>query len=131
MPTSLHIPPLGYVAARVVESAEAPRVVITKVRGAHRANVGVAKSTFQEPGARSALKRAFGWRLRMIREHRGLSRVAFEDQFNVSGVASMERGRREPRLSDILALCEGMSVSPNALLSPYLSRRRRLPNTRA
>jgi transcriptional regulator with XRE-family HTH domain len=61
----------------------------------------------------------------MLRERRGLSREEFSSRFEVSGIASLELGRREPRLSDILALCDGMKVTPNVLLRGFYQRTRK------
>lgn len=74
---------------------------------------------------RAALASDFGERLRMLRERRGLSREEFSSRFKVSGIANLERGRREPRLSDILALCDGMKVTPNVLLRGFYQRTRK------
>jgi transcriptional regulator with XRE-family HTH domain len=79
----------------------------------------------QTPSDRATLASSFGERLRVLRERRGLSREEFSNRFDVTGVANLELGRREPRLSDILALCDGMKVTPNALLRGFYQRTRK------
>jgi transcriptional regulator with XRE-family HTH domain len=85
----------------------------------------VTKATGQGPSERKELARAFGERLQTLRRRRGLSREEFASRFEVSGVSALELGRREPRLSDILALCDGMKVTPNVLLSGFYVQQRR------
>jgi transcriptional regulator with XRE-family HTH domain len=85
----------------------------------------VNKATEQESSEGKELAHAFGERLQTLRSRRGLSREEFEDRFEVTGVSALELGRREPRLSDILALCDGMKVTPNVLLNGFYMRQRR------
>jgi transcriptional regulator with XRE-family HTH domain len=79
----------------------------------------------QRPGEGKELALAFGERLQTLRSRRGLSQEEFERRFEVTDVATLELGRREPRLSDVLALCDGMKVTPNVLLSGFYMRQRR------
>ena len=85
----------------------------------------MTRATGQGPSERKELARAFGERLQTLRGRRGLSREEFASQFEVTGVSALELGRREPRLSDILALCDGMKVTPNVLLNGFYTRQRR------
>jgi Helix-turn-helix domain len=84
----------------------------------------VAKEIGQGPSEREELARAFGERLRTLRTRRGLSPEEFESRYDVEDVPTLELGRREPGLSDILALCEGMKVTPNVLLRSFYVRQR-------
>ncbi len=79
----------------------------------------------QGPGEGKDLALAFGERLQTLRSRRGLSQEEFERRFDVTDVATLEQGRREPRLSDVLALCDGMKVTPNVLLSGFYEQQRR------
>lgn len=79
----------------------------------------------QGPSERKDLALAFGERLQTLRSRRGLSVEEFEGRFGVADVATLELGRREPRLSDILALSDGMKVTPNVLLNGFYTRQRR------
>jgi transcriptional regulator with XRE-family HTH domain len=85
----------------------------------------MAGTTGQGPNERKELALAFGERLQALRRRRGLSLEEFERRFEVTGVSALELGRREPRLSDILALCDGMKVTPNVLLSGFYTQQRR------
>lgn len=87
--------------------------------------MGVIRAVGQGPSERKALALAFGERLQMLRDRRGLSREEFASRFKVTDLASLELGRREPRLSDILTLCDSMSVTPNVLLSGFYKRQQR------
>jgi transcriptional regulator with XRE-family HTH domain len=82
-------------------------------------------TTGQGPSERKELAVAFGERMQTLRSRRGLSLEEFERRFEVTGIAALELGRREPRLSDILALCDGMKVTPNVLLSGFYTQQRR------
>jgi transcriptional regulator with XRE-family HTH domain len=79
----------------------------------------------QGSSERKELALAFGERLQTLRSRRGLSVEEFERRFEVTDVATLELGRREPRLSDILALSDGMKVTPNVLLNGFYTRQRR------
>jgi transcriptional regulator with XRE-family HTH domain len=62
--------------------------------------------------------------LRTLRTRRGLSPEEFESRYDVEDVPTLELGRREPGLSDILALCDGMKTTPNVLLRNLYTRQR-------
>lgn len=85
----------------------------------------MAGATGQGPSERKELALAFGERMQTLRQRRGLSLEEFERRFDVTGISALELGRREPRLADILALCEGMKVTPNVLLNGFYTRQRR------
>lgn len=76
----------------------------------------------QSSVGRQELKLAFGSRLKLLRERRGLSQAQFGQRYGVDGLASLERGGRDPRLSHILAICDGMKVTPNVLLAGLYSK---------
>jgi transcriptional regulator with XRE-family HTH domain len=64
------------------------------------------------------LMRAFGEKLRHLRVAAGLSRaqLAGKCRISPSTVSKTELGHSEPRLSLILILCDGLDLSPNALI---------------
>ena len=84
----------------------------------------VTRAIGQGPSERKELARAFGDRLRALRTRRGLSPEEFAIRYGVEDVSALELGRREPRLSDVLALCDGMKVTPNVLLRSFYTRQR-------
>jgi hypothetical protein len=84
----------------------------------------VTRAIGQGSSERKELARAFGDRLRTLRTRRGLSPEEFASRYNVDDVSALELGRREPGLSDILALCDGMKVTPNVLLRSFYVRQR-------
>jgi transcriptional regulator with XRE-family HTH domain len=84
----------------------------------------VTRAIGQGPSERQELARVFGQRLRTLRTRRGLSPEEFESRYNVEDVPTLELGRREPGLSDILALCDGMKTTPNVLLRSLYARQR-------
>lgn len=65
-----------------------------------------------------APKTAFGVNLRRERERRGLSqeRLGFLSGLHRTEVSLLERGQRDPRLSTIARLANGLGVPPSALL---------------
>ncbi len=68
-------------------------------------------------GARDA-RRQFAHNLRTLRTQAGLSqeRLAFACQLHRTEISLLERGEREPRLSTLVRLAEGLGVRPAALL---------------
>ncbi len=68
----------------------------------------------------SFLKRrlAFGQRLRVLRQERGLSQEALADIANIhrTYVGSVERGERNIALDNINALADALGVSPALLV---------------
>jgi transcriptional regulator with XRE-family HTH domain len=69
----------------------------------------------EDPGAASA---AFGERLRAIREAQGLSLEQLGARTGVhwTAIGRLERGKREPRLTTVLRLAEGLGVDPGELV---------------
>ncbi len=65
-----------------------------------------------------AASTAFGRRLRQLRNEHGLSQdnLARETGIHPTAIARMERGAREPRLTTIQRLAQGLDVHPGALL---------------
>ena len=61
---------------------------------------------------------AFGRRLRELRERHGLTqdRLAKLSGLQSSVIGRLERGRHEPRLSNVLSVARGLGVSPGELL---------------
>ena len=70
----------------------------------------------QEPKRASA---AFGKRLRELRDRQELSQDALADATDIhpTAIGRMERGAREPRLTTILRLADGLDVQPGELLN--------------
>lgn len=68
-----------------------------------------------DPRASSA---AFGRRVRHLRNERGLSQDALARATDVhtTMIGRLERGVREPRLSTILRVADGLEVEPGELL---------------
>ncbi|MFI4990909.1 MAG: helix-turn-helix domain-containing protein [Solirubrobacterales bacterium] len=85
--------------------------------------MSVANTGHASPPGGEALARDFGARVREARELRGLSRDAFSAKCGIATLAALERGERAPHLSDVIGLCNGIPISPNVLLRPYLPKR--------
>jgi transcriptional regulator with XRE-family HTH domain len=69
-----------------------------------------------EPRAASV---AFGLRVRELRKARGLSQDALARATDVHAtmIGRLERGAREPRLSTILRIADGLAVEPGELIN--------------
>lgn len=69
------------------------------------------------PSASSAVVE-FGKRVRQIREGQGISQETLADRSGVhwTFVGQVERGRRSPRLDNILKLAAGLDVLPGELV---------------
>jgi transcriptional regulator with XRE-family HTH domain len=67
---------------------------------------------------------AFGRRLRQLRREHGLSQydLATETGIHPTAIARMERGAREPRLTTIQRLAQGLDVHPGALFDEPAAR---------
>jgi transcriptional regulator with XRE-family HTH domain len=65
---------------------------------------------------------AFGGRLRELREREGLTQdhLAKRSGLQSSVIGRLERGRHEPRLSNVLSVARGLGVSPGELLDVLL-----------
>jgi transcriptional regulator with XRE-family HTH domain len=75
------------------------------------------------------LRKAFGRRVREVRTGRiSQDRLARETEMHTTSIGRIERGGRDPRLSTILKLAEGLGVEPgvlvNALEQPLSGRAR-------
>jgi transcriptional regulator with XRE-family HTH domain len=75
------------------------------------------------------LMRAFGQKLRQLRHAAGLTpdSLAHKSQVSPARISSAENGRKEPSLSLILKLCDGLELTPNELIGdlPIAQQRRR------
>jgi transcriptional regulator with XRE-family HTH domain len=62
--------------------------------------------------------RAFGARMRKLRDEQGISQDELSRVTDVhpTAIGRMERGAREPRLTTILRIARGLEVSPGDLL---------------
>jgi transcriptional regulator with XRE-family HTH domain len=79
---------------------------------------------------RARLLRAFGEKLRAERERRNLSQEALAEIAKVhrTQLGALESGRRDPHLTMLLILAEGLGISPGILLEGLLvPRARRAP----
>jgi transcriptional regulator with XRE-family HTH domain len=67
---------------------------------------------------RARLLLAFGEKLRTERERRNLSQEALAEIANVhrTQIGALEQGLRDPHLTMLLILADGLGVSPGALL---------------
>jgi transcriptional regulator with XRE-family HTH domain len=72
----------------------------------------------QAASERLTLMRAFGDRLQELRRVAELtpSKLARRCRVSASAISDVERGRSEASLSLILALCDGLGISPDVLL---------------
>ena len=72
------------------------------------------------------LRVAFGDLLRTLREERGLSQaqLALESDVDQTFVSLLERGRRQPTLSTLFALCDALRVDPDAVVRRLVSARK-------
>jgi transcriptional regulator with XRE-family HTH domain len=66
----------------------------------------------------NAVRLAFGRRLRVLRAEQGVSQYGLSRSSGVhpTEVSRMERGERDPRLTTILRLADGLGVPPGALV---------------
>lgn len=62
---------------------------------------------------------AFGQRVRELRAREGLSQdgLAHTSGIHLTSIGRIERGGREPRLTTILKLAEGLGVEPGELIN--------------
>lgn len=65
------------------------------------------------------LSRAFGLRMRELRAREGVSQdnLARESDVHPTSIGRLERGGREPRLSTILRIADGLGVEPGELVN--------------
>jgi transcriptional regulator with XRE-family HTH domain len=77
------------------------------------------------------LRAAFGALLKRLREERGLSQaqLALESELDQTFVSLLERGRRQPTLGTLFAICDALRVEPvvvvGALVDARKGRKRR------
>lgn len=73
---------------------------------------------------------AFGKRLRELRDRQELSQdaLARATDLHMTSIGRMERGGREPRLTTILRLADGLGVQPGELLND-LGEATKVPKT--
>lgn len=65
-----------------------------------------------------AASRAFGERMRELRAREGISQdgLAHASGIHSTSIGRLERGGREPRLTTILRLAQGLGVEPGELV---------------
>jgi len=63
--------------------------------------------------------RAFGKRMRELRHREGMSQdmLARETDIHPTSIGRLERGDREPKLTTILRLADGLGVEPGELVN--------------
>jgi transcriptional regulator with XRE-family HTH domain len=61
---------------------------------------------------------SFGRRLKAVRRDQGMSQedLARRTDLHTTAISRMERGAREPRITTVLRLAEGLGVPPSALM---------------
>jgi transcriptional regulator with XRE-family HTH domain len=72
------------------------------------------------------LRTAFGTLLKELREERGLSQsqLALESELDQTFVSLLERGRRQPTLITLFALCDALKVEPDTVVSRLVAARK-------
>ena len=72
------------------------------------------------------LRTAFGDLLRELREERGMSQaqLALESELDQTFVSLLERGRRQPTLATLFALCDALRVQPDAVVGRLMNSRK-------
>lgn len=72
------------------------------------------------------LRTAFGDLLRRLREQRGYSQaeLALESDLDQTFVSLLERGRRQPTLQTLFALCDALRVEPDTVVRSLMDARR-------
>lgn len=76
----------------------------------------MASPLYEDPDQASA---AFGQRMRELRAREGISQdgLARESDVHPTAIGRIERGGREPRLTTILKLADGLGVEPGELVN--------------
>jgi transcriptional regulator with XRE-family HTH domain len=77
--------------------------------------------------AQPATVRAFGERVRRLRITAALSEDELARRCGLVTISKIETGRREPRLSQILMLCDGLGVPPDTLMRDLPEPQERRP----
>jgi transcriptional regulator with XRE-family HTH domain len=72
------------------------------------------------------LRAAFGGLLKKLREERGLSQaqLALESELDQTFVSLLERGRRQPTLGTLFAICDALRVEPAAVVGALTDTRK-------
>lgn len=75
-----------------------------------------SSNLYEDPDAASA---AFGRRLREVRDRVGMSQdgLGRESDVHPTSIGRLERGKREPRLTTLLRLADGLGVEPGELVN--------------
>jgi transcriptional regulator with XRE-family HTH domain len=83
-----------------------------------RAEFIAGQDTHHPSRTPSPRNRAFGRRLRKLREERGFSREVLGARTGLhrTGIEKVEKDTRDPRLATILALARGLGVKPGELV---------------
>ncbi len=65
----------------------------------------------------------FGERVRIARHKRGVSQEAFADSagFHRTYISAIERGKRNPSLTNVIRLAEALETDPSSLLKGLAS----------
>lgn len=73
------------------------------------------------------LSAAFGERMRELRAREGVSQdgLARESDVHPTSIGRLERGGREPRLSTILRIAEGLGIEPGELVNRLDGKRKK------
>lgn len=77
--------------------------------------------------ADDGLRSAFGALLKELREERGISQaqLALESELDQTFVSLLERGRRQPTLATLFALCDALRVEPDVVVGKLSAIRKR------
>ena len=69
---------------------------------------------------------AFGDLLKQLREERGLSQaqLALESDVDQTFVSLLERGRRQPTLATLFALCDALRIQPDTVVATLVAARK-------
>jgi transcriptional regulator with XRE-family HTH domain len=72
------------------------------------------------------LRAAFGDLLKRLREERALSQaqLALESEVDQTFISLLERGRRQPTLTTLFALCDALRIEPDAVVGTLVAARR-------
>jgi transcriptional regulator with XRE-family HTH domain len=73
---------------------------------------------------RSPRHEAFGWTIRALRKRRGMSQeaLAAKCELDRTYISGIERGTRNPSLTNILKIADSLSVSASELFAAAQSR---------
>jgi transcriptional regulator with XRE-family HTH domain len=73
---------------------------------------------------RSPRHEAFGWTIRTLRQRRGMSQeaLAAKCELDRTYISGIERGTRNPSLTNILKIADSLSVSASELFAAAQSR---------